>query len=97
MALGTHVLGLSCYPQITNLYRGLNLADRLLNVGQPGFAEEALARAEPLLAGSGDHADAARQALSEVGKARSDFEPHLQRWLSRQTADQAAPARAAIS
>ncbi|MCP5083953.1 MAG: hypothetical protein GY948_19875 [Alphaproteobacteria bacterium] len=82
MALGKNVLGLNCYPQIENLYRGLDLTDRLLNVGQAGFETEAIRRAELALADTGGSATATRQAVSRVSQARSDFEPHLQRWLS---------------
>ncbi|NNF76511.1 MAG: polysaccharide pyruvyl transferase family protein [Rhizobiales bacterium] len=81
MALGSNVLALNCYPQIENLYRGLDLAERLLNVGQAGFGGEATRRAEQTLAGADGFSSAIGPAISRVSQLRSNFEPHLQRWL----------------
>ncbi len=81
MALGTNVLGLNCYPQIENLYRGLNLLDQLVNISQPGFGPSAIARAQDALADRGEISETISSALAGVKQERSRFEPHLQKWL----------------
>ncbi|MEM8686371.1 MAG: polysaccharide pyruvyl transferase family protein [Pseudomonadota bacterium] len=82
MALGTPVLGLSCYPQIENLYRGLGLADRLVPVGQPGFAPSAIQLIRAALADPSGFRRETEQALEAVREERTKFEPHLRRWLA---------------
>ncbi len=82
MALGTNTIGLNCYPQIENLYRGLNLGDQLLDISHPGFEAEAVRLAEQALADTGGFSSAASKALGLVRQERSAFEPHLQHWLS---------------
>ncbi len=83
MALGRSVLGLNCYPQIENLYQGLNLTGNLLNVGQAGFRDNALKLAELVLEDTGKFARASDQAVARVREERSNFEPHLKSWLAR--------------
>ncbi len=83
MAFGTNVLGLSGYPQIENLYRGLNLTAQLINVADADFATEVARRAELALANSNDFAAAGGQALALVNQQRSSFEPHFQSWLKQ--------------
>ncbi len=82
MALGTPVLGLNCYPQIENLYRGLGLTNRLVPVGQPGFAAKATQLAQAALGDPGAFFRETEQALEPVRQERARFEPHLHAWLS---------------
>ncbi len=81
MALGRNVLGLNCYVQIENLYRGLNLTDQLVNISQPGFGRDAIRTAENVLSNSGDFSLMTKQAVSGVSQQRRNFEPKLQSWL----------------
>ena len=83
MALGRGVLGLNCYPQIENLYRGLDLTDNLLNVGQAGFRSDAIQLAELVLADTNRFARRSDRAVTHVKAERSNFEPHLKNWLAR--------------
>lgn len=83
MALGTPVLGLSCYPQIENLYRGLNLTDRLVEVAKPRFGEGAVRQAELALANREDYAATTLQTVAQVRRERAKFEPHLKHWLAQ--------------
>lgn len=83
MALGRHVLGLNCYPQIQNLYTGLGLNERLINVAHPGFASNMVKLAQEALNGPKEQSAAVRRALSGVHQERLDFEPHLKAWLSQ--------------
>ncbi len=82
MSLGRTVLGLNCYPQIENLYRGLGLTDRLVDVGHPGFGAKAIRLAELALAETGGFSADTSRALSHVCQERAKFEPHLKHWLS---------------
>ena len=84
MALGTPVLGLNCYPQIEKLYEGLGLTDRLVSVGQPGFAPEAVQFASKVLADPGPYLRQTDEALAHVREERAALEPHLRAWLASQ-------------
>ncbi|MEM8645190.1 MAG: polysaccharide pyruvyl transferase family protein [Pseudomonadota bacterium] len=82
MALGTPVLGLNCYTQIENLYRGLDLSDRLIPVSQPGFAPMAVRLTQEALGAPSKFSQKTERALETVKDTRAKFEPHLSAWLA---------------
>ena len=81
LALGRNVIGLNCYPQIENLYRGLSLTDHLAHVGHPGFSNQIIDLAQQAITAPDRYAAEAHQPLQRVRKARVDLEPGLQNWL----------------
>ena len=83
LALGRNVLGLNCYMQIENLFRGLRLSDQLVDVAHVGFAKEAVLLADTALTNNDRFSAASRRAVARVNQARTDFEPHLQNWQAK--------------
>lgn len=81
MALGRSVIALNCYPQIENLYRGLGLTDRLVDVSQPGFGPDTVRRVRAFTSNAGEVSKTTSHVVSDVREKRSNFESTLQGWL----------------
>lgn len=83
IAFERNVIGLNCYPQIENLFHGLGLEDRIVNVSGPGFKPDILALAERALSQEANPPPDIANAMTDVRQDRSGFERHLKTWLSK--------------
>lgn len=79
---GVEVLGLACYPQITDFYRCIDMSDRCISVSAPGFREEVVAKSTSILSGNA-HASLTPQvqALRRAKQLADKLTPFVLDWL----------------
>ncbi|MCG7536347.1 polysaccharide pyruvyl transferase family protein [Pseudoalteromonas sp. OOF1S-7] len=80
LSLGVESIGLLNYMQIENLYKGLSLEDRLVDVRIPGFSAQLEAKALAVLAGEAQPAD--NRSKEIVSDMRARTEVVLRSWLA---------------
>lgn len=81
IGMGRQTIGLSCYPQIENLYKELNQPERAIDVSQPGFAEPLIIAANQALIAPETFPSSPEDALQTARVLRDDFEPEIATWL----------------
>lgn len=83
MSIGKSCLGLAGYPQITQLFTEIGQPDRVVSVGEPGFADRLVEKAEAALGAQTVFTGNASDALEVVTRQRAAFEPVLRAWIER--------------
>lgn len=83
IGMGVQTLGLSCYPQIENLYAELAQPERVISVGQPGFSELLASRASRALKAPETFPSGPNDARAIVEELRASFESVISGWLRK--------------
>lgn len=84
MGLGKQTLGLTCYPQIENLYLELQQPDRSIDVSKTGFSVQLKKSIEEALAGGNAFSRQPQGTIEDVSLHRKEFEKFLSEWLEQQ-------------
>lgn len=83
MGAGRPTLGLACYRQIRMLYQELGQSDRIIEVGEPGFADQMQVQINATLADIPAATAQTRAALEQVSELRIAFEPAVAHWIAQ--------------
>ncbi len=79
IGLGTKTLGISCYPQITNLYRELSSLEKCIDVSKNGFKDELIKKSIDLI-NQKNNTNTEKQTVNSI---RDEITPRVKGWLSK--------------